>query len=261
MRAIISQSLFREAPLEFGDAGGRRVVMELLDSSVWTAVDRISTIVTLLGVFSIFGYLVRFARRFVGRPRGTITKLDLDLDERPKYKGLICPVSAPFPSPRAAPDAVRANIQEAEFLDQALRDGPIGTILKAIEHHQVSLRHCWLLGSPDSKPYFPIIQEAGAKYFPDVRIHDPITVDDVYGAIDDVYNAVHGIFGESKKTWGVEPEDIITDVTGGTKIMSIGLALACLPANRHIEYIDQKDRKTFYSVEITWETITRPIIS
>jgi hypothetical protein len=227
----------------------------LTESDSWTWVGRISSVVTLLGIFSIALYLWRSLRKFVRKPRGIITLFP----PSGRFTGLIVPVSATFPNPREDPNAILARIRGSEGVDEEMRNGPIGIILKAIEHHHASLQHCWLVGSAESEPYLPAIKEACTKYFRNVTLHDLIKVDEVYGAIDDVYNAVHRIFDECEmKTGGVvTPDRIVTDVTGGTKIMSIGLALACLDANRQIEYIDQKDRKTFYAVDITWEKIAR----
>jgi CRISPR-associated protein (Cas_Cas02710) len=114
-----------------------------------------------------------------------------------------------------------------------------------------------LIGSKDSESYFKTIKQASAKYFPGVKIHELITVGEVYGEIDQVYDAVRGIFDKCHNTSGVAPHRIITDITGGTKIMSIALTLACVDANREIQYLDQKDRKTFRGIKITRETTHR----
>lgn len=49
----------------------------------------------------------------------------------------------------------------------------------------------------------------------------------------DTFDAVNRIFRSS----GYEPEDIIADFTGGTKPMSVGMIMACLPAQRSLEYV------------------------
>ena len=39
--------------------------------------------------------------------------------------------------------------------------------------------------------------------------------------------------------------------------MSIAVAMACLDAERHLQYVEQKTRKDFYEIDITWEKIIR----
>jgi CRISPR-associated protein (Cas_Cas02710) len=49
----------------------------------------------------------------------------------------------------------------------------------------------------------------------------------------DTYDAVRRIFRLS----GYEPHEIIADFTGGTKPMSVGMIMACLPVDRELEYV------------------------
>lgn len=49
----------------------------------------------------------------------------------------------------------------------------------------------------------------------------------------DTYDLVNRIFRQSD----YEPSEIIADFTGGTKPMSVGMIMACLPAERQLEYV------------------------
>jgi hypothetical protein len=49
----------------------------------------------------------------------------------------------------------------------------------------------------------------------------------------DTYDAVNRIFRQS----GYEPYEVIADFTGGTKPMAVGMIMACLPAERELEYV------------------------
>jgi hypothetical protein len=55
-----------------------------------------------------------------------------------------------------------------------------------------------------------------------------VELDDVYTSIKPTYEATDRIFLTAESKTGLKPEEIFADVTGGTKIMSIAVALACL---------------------------------
>src|SRR5262249_39553081 len=150
------------------------------------------------------------------------------------------------PNPDESPDAIAELIRTSDAPTEQLLDRRIGSALKAIQHHLGVLTHCWLVGSKDSQPYIELLQKACRKYFANVQLPPPAIVDDVYNKIDDALKAVHDIFErcEAETNGQVKTLDIITDITGGNKIMSVGAAMACLDADRSIEYMEQQDRKT-----------------
>jgi hypothetical protein len=225
----------------------------------WSVVGHLSEVITVLGLPTLAIYYHQISRNFMAHRRIEATPLDVNSG----YKGLICPVSAPPPrsaDPQRQPDTINKLIQENKHPPEALLATPLGPVLKAMQLHERDLIYCWLVGSEDSLPYVNAIKAAAAKYFPLVAIRD-VAVPDVYCKIDDVYEAVHDIFASCEKaTEGkVRPRDIITDVTSGTKIMSIAVAMACLDADRNIQYQEQKEQKSFYKIDITWEKIaSRP---
>jgi hypothetical protein len=49
----------------------------------------------------------------------------------------------------------------------------------------------------------------------------------------DTFDYVNRIFRQS----GYEPSELIADFTGGTKPMSVGMIMACLPTERQLEYV------------------------
>jgi hypothetical protein len=175
------------------------------------------------------------------------------------FKALICCVSAPSAAEAEKQrQQLLAEVEKASTLNDTLRNFTgFGSVLRAAEHHRGSLEDCWLIASEDSRPYFEPLKSAFRKFFPDVLLHAPVTVKDVYAKIDDVYQKTHMVFDrcEADTDGRIKPRDIITDVTGGTKIMSIAVAMACLDAERHLQYIEQKTRKDFYEIDITWEKV------
>jgi hypothetical protein len=157
-----------------------------------------------------------------------------------------------------SPEDLKRLIESSPMLNDALRASPIGAALRAMEWHSHDLKHCWLLVSDLSRPNLSLLKEACGKYFRDVKLHD-IEVQDVYTSIDEVYNATHKIFdGCGIETNGeLAAKDVIADVTGGTAIMSIAMAMACLDDERTVEYIEQKTRRKIYRIDLSWGKIMR----
>ncbi len=54
----------------------------------------------------------------------------------------------------------------------------------------------------------------------------PATAQDTFDAVKDIFN-----------TCDRKPEDIVADFTGGTKPMSVGMIMACLPTRHNLEYV------------------------
>ena len=67
----------------------------------------------------------------------------------------------------------------------------------------------------------------------DVKVHE---VGVSPADAQDTYDVVHRIFRRSK----YEPDELIADFTGGTKPMSVGMIMACLPRARDLEYVSGK---------------------
>ena len=222
--------------------------------------------------FISLGYNAKFIRdirRLTGRivSRGRTRAEPLGVDSG--YKGLVCLVSAPFDKdPKKQPAAIESLIGATPLLTNdangvLLRASPIGAILKAMELHRRHLEHVWFVASNESKAYFPSLEKACKQYFPGKRYHPPVVVSDVTERIDEVYEAVHLLLARCEAETGgdVHISDVITDITGGTKIMSIAAALACLDDDRHIQYLEQKTRTGFYKIDITYEKIAkRPLL-
>jgi hypothetical protein len=49
----------------------------------------------------------------------------------------------------------------------------------------------------------------------------------------DTFDVVNRVYRQS----GLEPGEIIADFTGGTKPMTVGMIMACLPVERELEYV------------------------
>ncbi|MEW6716435.1 MAG: hypothetical protein AB1345_02870 [Chloroflexota bacterium] len=108
------------------------------------------------------------------------------------------------------------------------------TLLEAIEHHLPELKHCWLIVTPEMQA------AAGATTanILDVRFSIlPIT--NLYNT-QACYEIVRHIYNIGTRDLDIEPENVIADITGGTKPMTMGMIVACLEGGFPIEHIPTK---------------------
>lgn len=105
------------------------------------------------------------------------------------------------------------------------------TLREAIRYHQPALEHCWLLVTPEMQD--PASQ--AISHFPDLRftLH-PLS--DRYDS-QACYRIVHDIYRHEAPRLGIPPEHVISDITGGTKPMTVGMLLACLEGDYPIEHV------------------------
>jgi hypothetical protein len=105
------------------------------------------------------------------------------------------------------------------------------TLREAIQYHLPTLEHCWLLVTPEMQPQ----AQAAVGHFPNVRfaIHP---VPDRYNT-QACYQDVRHIYEHDALRLGIAPQEIIADITGGTKPMTMGMIMASLKSGFAIEHI------------------------
>jgi len=108
-------------------------------------------------------------------------------------------------------------------------EDPLGQSARpAIEYHLAAqdpgaaLRVCWLL---TSEPGVPAAEAFRQQYAPRCRVL-VCPIDRAFD-VQETYEAVRRIYQEQAPAEGLTPEQVIADFTGGTKMMSAGLVLAC----------------------------------
>jgi len=111
----------------------------------------------------------------------------------------------------------------------------------AIKYHLAALEHCWLITStepqtPPEPPFQSAWKNAGqlkAQFQDRVRMHikviDPEDPQSIFQSVEQVY--------AEAKAFGLTSKDIVADFTGGTKMMTAGMVLACTPADRDVQYM------------------------
>jgi hypothetical protein len=107
--------------------------------------------------------------------------------------------------------------------------------LQAIEYHHNagSLREIWLLCSPDSELTLKLLKRyVGWKYGDAIEVNSkpPVAEYDY----EQVFQTCDQIFRQSN----YKEEVMIADITGGTKMMSVAIAMACVAPKRRMQYVD-----------------------
>jgi hypothetical protein len=105
------------------------------------------------------------------------------------------------------------------------------TLREAIQYHQPVLHYCWLLVTPEMEPQ----AKATMEHFPDIHF-EPLPISNRYDTRG-CYQTVQHVYKHDAPRLGLAPQDIIADITGGTKPMTMGMILACLDGNYHIEHV------------------------
>jgi len=110
------------------------------------------------------------------------------------------------------------------------------------KQEQGVLQHCWLITSrqPSKEPPEPY-QSAWKNAQDLIALCDRLGIASHLKEIDpedpeDVFDAVNAAFQEARKL-KLSEGDIVADFTGGTKMMTVGMILACTPLNRAAEYM------------------------
>ena len=122
-----------------------------------------------------------------------------------------------------------------------LGPGRFDHLLFALEHHRKGggATHCWLVMQDTER-----VQQAFSQLSPQLlergmatRLH-PVYIQQL--EVQASYRAVRAIFDREAAEEGIDPEQIIADMTGGTKPLTAGMVLAALTAGRELEYVESE---------------------
>ncbi len=134
----------------------------------------------------------------------------------PKYKGLVVILSTP--------DIVK----------------------QLLKHHSSELQHLWIITNFENRAYSHFLSETlpamrreleeqnlKMNFFPHPIHFDQSKSTDAKNA----YLATKQAFEQASKEFGLQSSDIVADITGGTKEMTSGMALACTLYNWSMSYV------------------------
>jgi len=173
-----------------------------------------------------------------------------------QYKGLIAFVSEPAGFILESPEKKEQWFKECKNkIDEGAKTGNIDDILKiigigqtfkAIFFHLKALTHCWFIYTENSDINVEIVKYFFKKFSniePDfVPLENPNDCKLIKEKIDGIY---------TKLPDGLKIVDIISDITAGTKSMTAGMIISCLPSDHKIEYVEQSKRKALIEIEIS----------
>jgi hypothetical protein len=137
------------------------------------------------------------------------------------------------------------NLKEEKFQDIGLSNSNLMPQVKAAEYHvgQGKLRDIWLISSESyesvkgSELTAKILEKyLKCLYGSQLDIHCGAQ----YTVRDYDYTKLCQLAEDIFKTSGYRDEVVVADVTGGTKMMSVALAMACIPPTRRMQYMDSQ---------------------
>ncbi len=104
---------------------------------------------------------------------------------------------------------------------------PLGQAsLDAIAYHSPRLRHCWLIGIGGEQGSSPIVEEY-ANYLSQRGIESHVSfIKDAFN-VEETYARITEILSVETLQQDLHEGEVISDLTGATKLMSIAMLLAC----------------------------------
>lgn len=108
------------------------------------------------------------------------------------------------------------------------------TLLSAIRYHEGELKCCWLIVTQQAKDR-GFLNDVRRQVPPEIHFEER-GLQDEYDA-KECYAIVRGVYQDDVARFGLEPKDVIADITGGTKPMTMGMALACIEGEYPVEHV------------------------
>lgn len=172
--------------------------------------------------------------------------------QRHARKGLILLLSDFKPNPGSPAH----HLSEKERLELAekgdydslhLTDSNFNPAIIAVTAHASNLSHCWIITTSNtsernqSRPYARVLAAylqticgAGNFHHGDGYV---IPAQDDDAMAKKTYTVVNAIYQEARGKFQLRDEDIVSDFTGTSKSMSMGMILACLDRRRTLQYV------------------------
>jgi hypothetical protein len=120
--------------------------------------------------------------------------------------------------------------------------GPFEHLIFALNHHRAGGGggHCWLVMQEDFPPVMTKLGELSRRLAEEgvaTQVH-PVYVKqpDVRAA----YQAVRAVFEREAAEEGLSPDQVIADITGGTKPLTAGMVLAAITTGGALEYVESE---------------------
>jgi hypothetical protein len=136
-------------------------------------------------------------------------------------------------------ERVKKDMAPEKLLHNFFKDTiGIGQTFSAIYYHRENLEICWLLYTDKSSEAKEIVKYFIAKFVPTVTSVE-ILIEDA-SDFKGIQDTVSRIYPKEFEKYDLKEKDIISDITGGTKIMSGAIIIECnTKGNRVMQYTKQ----------------------
>lgn len=119
--------------------------------------------------------------------------------------------------------------------------GRFDHLLFALNHHRKSGggAHCWLVMQQIDavQQTFGELSQQLAAAGASTCLH-PVYIEQL--DVQAAYQAVRSVFDREAKEEGLDPAEVIADITGGTKPLTAGMVLAAITSGKRIEYVESE---------------------
>ena len=142
---------------------------------------------------------------------------------------------------------VQVNVDESRLappyavLVWLLGPGLFEHLLVTLEHHQKGGggAHCWLVMQDTERvrQAFSQLSQQLLERGMSTRLH-PIYIQEL--DVQAAYRATRTVFDREAREEGLEPSQVIADITGGTKPLTTGMVLAALTTDSEMEYVESE---------------------
>lgn len=130
-----------------------------------------------------------------------------------------------------------AAVEKHAGLILMISPGNLELARSAFDHHLPELQHCWLVSTPASLSTTAELEKVWRGASPQVQVHSGQEYLVQPEEIEHSYTLVERIYSQEAPLYNLVEEDVLGDVTGGTKPMTAGMALACASPGRNMQYI------------------------
>lgn len=137
-----------------------------------------------------------------------------------------------------------------------LGPGNFDHLLFAIDHHRQGggAEHCWLVMEDTARVRAAFGQLS--QILADAEV--PTLLHPLYIPTLDVrasYEAVRAVYDREAQKEGLPPDQVIADITGGTKPLTAGMVLAAMTAGQKTEYVESERDSEGFPIENTRRVI------
>lgn len=168
------------------------------------------------------------------------------------HKGIIIALSAPRnTTPQEITERIH-NCNNEENIHKLFEIWGIGQLFKGLYHHRDLLKYVWTLTTKASRPYEECIKLFLDKFVQSATICKSADFSDGYlltaesdlDLIAQTKSFLSEIYSdENLSSIGLKKSDIVVDITGGLKSITIGLIFGALDSTIDIQYVEQRTEK------------------